>query len=111
MMRRSAKRRQRVSNKVRQYVERARNKLHRRDRENLDVPPGFALCTDSQIQLLLELDQPISRRRTPSLRLFDENDTVRSTKHVYYRTFTPPKECAIPRRPHRASDAKLDGKF
>lgn len=96
---RKSGRRKRVSTKVKHYMDKVTNKLHRKSQEYSDIPPGFALSSDSQIQLLLESDPRVTRRRPPSLHLFDENDTIRTTKHVYYKTFTPPEGCKIGKRP------------
>lgn len=89
----SGRRRQRVSTKVRRYIDKMRDKLHREEKGYRDVPAGFGISSDSKIQLLLEAEPAASVRRPPSLQLFNENDTVRSSRHVYYKTFTAPGGC------------------
>lgn len=109
---RKSGRRKRVSTKVRHYMDKVTNKLHRRNQEYSDIPPGFALSSDSQIQLLLESDPRVTgRRRPPSLHLFDENDTIRTTKHVYYKTFTPPEGYKIGKRPESLFVTTLNEMF
>lgn len=104
MVKHMGRRRRRVSVRFKRYMDKVRHKLQVNERETYeDVPRGFALSSDSQIQLQLEDEDQqfragcrrnscwIQVRRPPSLQLFDELEVGAA----YFKSFSPPGETRV----------------